>query len=316
MNIQSPGSTPKKNTIKLARKHLKKSPIQYKKRRKSSIPLKFREFISSNSLNKIMPKFSGKHHYTGEISSKDNKKLNIINTNIPEVSENSSNIKETIKIKNDKNSKKKENNNYFIHYIKNVYENESHLNKENIIKSAKKNIHDSFLKFIETNKNNRVPLAKRRNSALNEYFMKSNFHKINLGFDKDQINEKVPRSIIDKKQSAEIGKLLHKKKLDSKDKKHNNKSKHKHKNKDKDLEKDNKTAKKISNKIIKTSDITTHKKKIKDKEKDTLPNDDENENKANTEINTESTKTKKKSKIRKFLCCIINDNCDSSIENK
>ena len=160
---------------------------------------------------------------------------------------------------------------------------------------------------MESNKTFHNPAAKRRNSAFNGNFMKSNFHNINLGLDKEQLNHKVPYSIIDKKKSAEIGTLLHKKNLDNKEKeivkKYFNKSKHKNKdNKHKDKDKD---------KIIKNTDIATHKKKIKEKE--TLAEENENENKVNTENNTE---TKKQSKIKKFLCCIINDNCDSSIENK
>ena len=308
MNNLSPDHTPKKSTIKLARKQLKKSPIQYRKRRKSSIPLKLRQFITNNNINKIDPKLSCKNNFQGEISSKNEQKEDIINTNIPEVSENSSNIKEErkTKIKKIKHKKKNnnENNNYFIHYIKNVYENESHLNKENIIKSAKKNINDSFLKFVESNKTFHNTAGKRRNSAFNGNFMKSNFHNINLGLDKEQLNRKVPYSIINKKKSAEIGTLLHKKNLDNKEKeivkKYFTKSKHKNKdNKHKDKDK-----------TIKNSDIATHKKKIKEKE--TLAEENENENK----VNIETIKTKKQSKIKKFLCCIINDNCDSSIENK
>jgi phosphoenolpyruvate carboxylase len=139
--------------------------------------------------------------------------------------------------------------------------------------------------------------------------MKSNFHNINLGLDKEQLNRKVPYSIINKKKSAEIGSLLHKKNLDNKEKeivkKYFTRSKHKNKdNKHKDKDK-----------IIKNSDIATHKKKIKEKE--TLAEENENENKVNTENNNiETIKTKKQSKIKKFLCCIINDNCDSSIEKK
>jgi hypothetical protein len=312
MNDLSPNHTPKKSTIKLARKQLKKSPIQYRKRRKSSIPLKLRQFITNNNINKIDPKLSCKNNFQGEISSKNEQKEDIINTNIPEVSENSSNIKEErkTKIKKIKHKKKNnnDNNNYFIHYIKNVYENESHLNKENIIKSAKKNINDSFLKFVESNKTFHNTAGKRRNSAFNGNFMKSNFHNINLGLDKEQLNRKVPYSIINKKKSAEIGTLLHKKNLDNKEKeivkKYFTKSKHKNKdNKHKDKDK-----------TIKNSDIATHKKKIKEKE--TLAEENENENKVNTENNIETIKTKKQSKIKKFLCCIINDNCDSSIEKK
>ena len=324
MEIKSPADSTIKNKIKLTRNHFNKIPLNNRKRRKSSIPLQLRQLISNNSLNKIMPKLSCKNNFTGEISNKNEPLNDIINTNIPEVSENSSNIKEgkITKIKKRKKANNNENNNYFIHYINNIYENESHLNKENIINRAKKNIRDSFLKLVESNKTFHYPVARRRNSALNTNFSKSNFHNIKLYLDKEHLNKKEPLSILNKKQSANIGNLLHKKNLDGKEKekvkKFFNKNKNKTKDnrhKDKDFEKGTKTPEKnlSKEKTIRNSDKTIHKKKIKEKEKELLPN--ENEIKIISENNTESTKTKKKSKIKKFLCCFINDNCDSSFEN-
>ncbi len=48
------------------------------------------------------------------------------------------------------------------------------------------------------------------------------------------------------------------------------------------------------------------------KEKETLLNDDENKNKANSEINTERTKTKKKSKLKylSWALVIISTYCE------
>lgn len=324
MNTPSTGNlSPKKITIKQARKQLTKSPLKYKRRRKSSIPLQLKEFITNNKINQITPESSTKKSYKGRYSCKKNYVKDIINTSIPEESENSSNHKDDKykKIKKLKQTKQKQtkknettgNNNYYIHYIKNVYENESHLNKENILKSAKKNINESFLKFLESNKNLRDS-AKRRNSALNSNFFKSNIHNINFGLDKEFINHKTPASIIDKKKSEEIGNLLHKRHLDDKQKEYVKNYFHKSKHKNKDNKHKNKenekspinTEKKL--KAIKNNDIC-HKNKLKEKE--IL----ENEKKEDTENNTESIKSKKKNKLRKFLCCILNCNCDSSVDN-
>lgn len=320
MNTPSSGNcSPRKITIKKARQQLTKSPLKHK-RRKSSIPLQLKELITSNKINQIIPESSTKKSYKGGYSFKKNYINDIINTSIPEESENSSNHKDDkykkikklkqIKQKQTKKNETTENNNYYIHYIKNVYENESHLNKENILKSAKKNINESFLKFLETNKN-LGESAKRRNSALNSNFFKSKVHNLNFGLDKDLINNKTPGSIIDKKKNEEMGNLLHKRNLDDKQKKYINNYFHKSKHKNKDNKHKNKRNEKSPIKIekkIKNNDIC-NKKKLKEKE--IL----ENEKKEDTENNTESTKSKKKNKLRKFLCCILNSNCDSSVDN-
>ena len=88
MDIKSPADSTKKSTIKATRKQFNKIPLNNRKRRKSSIPLQLRQLISNNSLNKIMPKLSCKNNFTGDISTKNEPLKDIINTNIPEVSEN------------------------------------------------------------------------------------------------------------------------------------------------------------------------------------------------------------------------------------
>ena len=120
--------------------------------------------INNSSVSKIRKTESfSKNSNKGGIPNKKIFLKEMINTSIPEVSERSSNnYKEEKKIKNNK----KKDDKYYIHYIKNVYEKESHLNRENIIKNAKKNIHESFLKFLQQNKNNLRNSSRRRNSAL------------------------------------------------------------------------------------------------------------------------------------------------------
>ena len=318
MNIPLPDNSPsRKISIRTTRNNFAELPLKNNRRRKSSISLQLRNLINNNNQNKKLPELSIKNNYKEPSSSKKNIK-EIVNGSIPEESETSSNNNKEDKIKKKKKLKKKgkvnENNNYYIHYIKNVYENESHLNKENLIKSANKNISHSFLKFIESNNNLRNS-SKRRNSALNKNLFKSKFHNINLYLDKEQINQNIPASIIDKKKISELESLLHKKKLDDKQKEivkiYLNKSKHKN-NKHKEEENCITIAdKNINNEKnnINNNDDMNIKKNVK--EKDIL----ENEKKADTENNTESTKSKKRSKIKKFLCCIINSNCDSSVDN-
>ena len=343
MNNTPGNCSPLKNTISKARKELNSSPLKLRERRKSSIPLQLVEFI-----NQMKPDSASKKSYKGDCSNKRNHLRKMINTSIPEESENSSikenknkkekkekkvkKIKSEKREKIDKNEKSErkgkkdkkneiENNNYYIHYIKNVYENEPHLNKDNLFKSANKNVNETLINFLESNKNIK-PVFKRRNSAMNRDLFKSNLMNKNLFLDKIQINSKLPESIINKKKSGDV--LLHKKKdLKEKDntKSHNNnnngnknksknknkdKKKYKEKNKTKDKDKD-KDKNKDSNE---ENNINTENQKKNIKEKEIL----ENEKKTETENNIEHTKIKKINKFKKFLCCFIN-NGDDSIEN-
>jgi len=343
MDSPSGNISPIKNTIRKARRELNSSPLKFRKRRKSSIPLQLVEFI-----NQIKPDSASKQSYKGEYTNKNHLRK-MINKSIPEESENSSIIenknnnkkekkeKKEKKIKNEKREKKDknnekserkdkkdkkneiENNNYYIHYIKNVYENESHLNKDNLFKSANKNnnINETLMNFLESNKNIK-PVFKRRNSAMNKELFKSNLVNKHLLLDKIQINSKLPESIINKKKSQDI--ILHKKK-DVKEKENakshlyntsGNKNKSKNKNKDKKKYKDkNKTKEKDKNKDSnEENNINTENQKKNVKEKEIL----ENEKKTETENNIENTKIKKINKFKKFLCCFIN-NGDDSIEN-
>ena len=373
MNITPENISSTKSTIKLARRELNKFPLDNSKARKSSIPLQLRELLSNNNLSQIAPDALTKSSFKGNFSTKKKLLNDIINTSIPEVSENSSNnkdekinkekkhikhIKENKHIKHIKekkeNKKEIEKNNYYIHYIKNVYENDPHFNKESIVNSTNKKInnHDIYSKFLEQNRNI-TPINWRRNSDYNKNFLKSNFKHINLILDKEQLNSKKAGSIINKKMSENnIGSFLRKKQLEEKQKEiiklyinnNKNKSKHKHKEKskhkvkdkekekekdkdkdkekDKDKDKDNENEEKNAINIV-NIDENEHKKEndsMTKKENDSITKKErvrkkeslDNERKTVTENNMESIKIK--SKVRKFLCCIIN-NGDSSIEN-
>lgn len=338
MSLKS--SSPIKNTIKIARKEFAKTP-KYKKRRKSSIPLQLVEFIKNNELNQNKNE-STKNSYRIDFSGKKNYLRDIINSSIPEESENSSNINN----KDDKNKKDKkenkqtkngiENNNYYIHYIKNVYENEPHFKKNRILKSEKKLNNEDFKKFEENNENMRLSY-KRRHSCFNKNVLKSNTNNLNMILEKENLNSKLNNSIINKKKVVKLSSLIHKKKnLEEREKDHikvynnshgknnkiSNKDKKKTKKKEKDKDKEKEDGKENNkekdkfmdeeNNIILEStkkDENINKKK-KVKQKTSIESDKKEEIENNT-----SNKTNIKSKFKKFLCCFIN-NEDSSFDNK
>ena len=314
----------KKNSAQLTRKDFTKSSINNiinikTKRRRSSKPLQLKEFRNKTDLNKKAPDPLIRKSVQNNFHSKKKYLRDIINTSIPEVSENSS---------NNKDKKDIENNNFYIHYIKNVYEKEPHLNKKSILNNKsniKEKINNTYLRFLESNKNVK-PINWRRNSCLNKNYLNNNYHDnnnlINFILDKENLNSKKAISIINKKNSTEIGSLFHKRKLGEKEKfrasihksrnksKHKNKEKSKNKNKEKEKEKvKEKDNNEDINNINENRNSTTSPNKAKQKE--LL----ENEKKTDIENNNENLKiNKKKSKLKKFLCCFIN-NGDSSIEN-
>jgi hypothetical protein len=357
MNFLASKSPSNKNTIKLARNELIKSPLKYRERRKSYIPQNALAFIRNNDLNQIKPEAT-KYSCKGDHSSKKKYLKETTNTNIPEEeSENFNKFsvkknKKGKKVKKNKKEKKDkkenqenqeikneiENNNYYIHYIKNVYEDENHLNKKNIIKSADKENNEIQVKFLESNRNVK-PFHKRRNSALNRNIFKSNLNNVNLLLDKEQLNQKLPFSIINKKKSAEISTLIPKNNLDEKKKEiiksflhknSSNKNKSKHKNKERKKSKDKEKEKEKNKGKDKEKNKEKEKENENDKVIDLENNDDDNkkkdeysnqkekellENEIKTEMDTnnKSSKIKKKRKL-KFLCCFFGNN-DSSFEN-
>ena len=305
--------SPNKNIIINTRNEISKSPLKYRKRRKSSIPLQITEFIKKNGFHQINCEAFNKDSYKGDYSGKKVNIKNIINTSIPEVSENSSNNRENKNKKTKKkqakkeNKNEKENHNYYIDLVQNIYEKEPHLGKENLIKSEKKKDNDNNMKLNEV-KQNFKKITKRRNSELTKFYLKYNFNK-------EPITQNIKSStLINKKKSCEIMKLAHKKNSEEKEKnKSNRKNKEKHKIKEKhdnkEIKDNNKHTKNGDNTPKKNSGSIIIKKKVR--EKDTLENEKKTENDNN--IN-ENKSPKKINKLKKFFCCLIN-NGESSIDN-
>ena len=281
-------NSPKKSMIKLTSNVFDNSPIKSFHRMKSSSPIKFKRFISSNNLaglyqdkisnkNSIKECFSIKKYYWDKM-----------NTRIPEESE-SSYLEPGIARKETKTK----NNNYYINYIKNIYENEHHLNKETFIKTPSNKI-TTINKFEDSS----GKLIKRRFSAFSDQFLRLNFHK-KFCAEKGQyisspINKKIRsanlNNLIKKKKSNEIEIL---RKHSSNLSKSKNKSKHKSKgiSKDKNKNNDKKSKNNIQNKKIK--------EKIKTKDNDI---------EISTKVESVNNNKIKSKTIKFFLCCLVNDN--------
>ena len=274
--------------IKLTRNAFDNSPIKSFHKMKSSSPIKFKRFINCNNLEGL---------YQEKISNKNSNKecfsikkyyWEKINNRIPEESENSY-LEKGITRKETKTK----NNNYYINYIKNIYENEPHLNKETFIKTPSNKI-TTINKFEDSS----GKLIKRRFSAFSDQFLRLNFHK-KFCAEKGQyisspINKKIRsanlNNLIKKKKSNEIEIL---RKHSSNLSKSKNKSKHKSKgiSKDKNKNNDKKSKNNIKN------------KKIKEKIK-TNDNDIE----ISTKVESVNDNKIKNKTIKFFLCCLVNDN--------
>ena len=280
--------SPKKSLI-MTRNVFYNSPIKSFHRMKSTSPIKFKRFISCNNLeglykdkisnkNSIKECFSIKKNYWGKM-----------NTRIPEESE-SSYFEKGI------TGKETKNNNYYINYIKNIYENEPHLNKETFIKTPSHKIMN-----IDKVDDSSGKLIKRRFSAFSDQFLRLNFHKKFCAEKGQHISSPIHKklksenlnNLIKKKKSNEIDIL---RKHSSNLSKSKNKSKHKSKgiSKDKNKNNDKKSKNNIQNKKNKEN-----KEKIKTKD-----NDIENSTKVES-VNNNKIKNKT---IKFFLCCLVNDN--------
>ena len=312
--------SPKKNIIISTRQELKKLPIKYSRRRKSSIPLQLKEFITGNGLNHLNNENSPKKSHIDNYSSKKHFFYNL-NNNIPEESESaiSSVNKNNKKYNFNKNGKQK--NNYYINYVKNIYENESHFNNNTIVKSKKKNFNNSFYSNIVDSNQKLLKISKRRNSAFNHDLLKLNFLN-NICLEKDQSNKKMPTSSLNKLKSAELSNLLFSKNLNENEKDYlksymNKKSKSKSKKKNKNKKKDSSETKNKNNGKNNKNDINIYNKtKIEEKESEKV-NDFEKMNKTQINGNNNNNKSKmKKISLKKFFCCLINKGGDSSIENE
>ena len=300
--------TPKKKMLRYARKKLSVTPIKFVERRNSSIPLQLKELISKNGLNQANNEISKKNSFKGYYSSKKHC-FQDINSSIPEESDYISNEEnKSKKSKNDKIGKTHiKDNYYYINYINNVYKNESHLNKESIIKTPKANYNKSFYSNIINPNKRDINIYKRRNSALNNDFFNLNFHK-NLCLDKEPSNQKLPNSFLNKMKSAKLNNLIKKITINEKETTKNNvhnKSKSKKKKKSSNDSKHKDSNKKIKN----NNNNIKNEKKVNENEK---INDIENAPKTDTVDNNKKNKIKIKS-VKNFLCCLISSDEPSII---
>ena len=224
-----------------------KSPKNMKRRRSSSIPLNLKESINcSNIIRLNQEKLSNINTHKDSYSIKKYY-FDKINTSIPEESESFSKVEEA--------SKKRDiiHNDYYLNYIKNLYENETHLNKETFIK-----IPSNKQKCIKKYEHSNIKLFKRRNSSLSDQLLNLNFHKKFC----DEKGQLIPAP--NKIKSAKLNNLLKKKKSSPNEilRIHNNISKPKDKSK-------NKSKDKCINNDKKSKDNSKNKKKLRNRKSKT-----------------------------------------------
>ena len=301
-------NTPKKSVRRSSKRLLTNSHLKYRGRRHSLNPVELKKFIS-NDLTNIKPDNNNiRNSLKNNLNlSYKNIYLKDLNSSIPEVPESISNS-----IEEKKNSvlKSKKNivqtNKYFINVIKNVYENENHLNKNSIIKKKYNNLESSFTNHLDPNKK-WIFNSKRRNSAVNKDFFGLNFDK-NIIMEKLNMNRNASSTNVHKLKNDELNNLLHKKNLNNEEKEivktYFKKNKYKSSKRGKDKNKTKSSGKKNK----KSNENKNNKKKVKEREK-AKDNDIENSTKAETVTNSA------KKKFKKFLCCLIN-NDNSSNENE
>ena len=247
--------------------------IKNAKRRKTSLPLQLKSIIKNGGIHPIkLNKDSFKKKYS---SSKK-----ILNLNGIKSIEKETKIENKSKNDISKSSSKKinKNNNYYIRYIKNIYQNEDHLLNKNLF-NKKKSVSNNNLLFLNLIKNKHNETTKRRHSGVTQ----GKLEELNFGHKNVNFNDKT--SFNSKNQQISI--LLHKKKL-NKDEKKQLKQLFKNNNKEK-------------NEI----------KKIKKNSNNDVGNklDKKEEEKKNTEKVVKSENKNKKSKnslYKKFpLCCCL-----------
>jgi hypothetical protein len=304
--------TPKKNFKRSSKRLLTNTHLKYRGRRHSLNPLELKKFVSNDLTNIDPEKKTLRKSLKNDLNlSYKNIYLQEINSRIPEVPESLSNS-----IEEKKNSQLKskkgivQNNKYFINVIKNVYENENHLNKNSLIKKKSNYLNSSFTNHLDSNKRF-INNSKRRNSAVNKDLMGLNFDK-NIIMEKLNMNRNISSTNVHKLKNSEINNLLHKKNLNTEEKEivktYFKKGRNSIPKKGKDKSKKRSKSKNSGKKSKKSNENINNNKKVKevDKVKD---NDIENSTKAETATNS----TKKK--FKKFLCCLIN-NDNSSTENE
>jgi len=209
--------TPKKSRFKPKKSNLimnNNSPIHAILRKQSFIPLK-----------SLQPFHNKIDFHKDSFSNKKPRRRNFSGETIPEEKENW--CKDKGKRDNphgNKSEKTKKiediDNDYFSNLTKNIYTNESHFDKNYIIKSPRKLNNNSKSNFYISTKTffNNTP---RRMSAINSDFVLSNLNQrkntdnINLNINKDglTINSNYKAPGLNRKLFAKVDILLHKKKL-------------------------------------------------------------------------------------------------------
>lgn len=181
----------------------KRSPVKSIERSISSIPYKIIKKINNNNdLRNLSPSIKKKRRRFFSVET------------IPEEQE-----KKGINNKNMEENK----NDYFVNFTKDVYINESHLSKNNIIKSPRKKDNNSKSNYISTKTilNN---TSQRKMSAMNSDLFSLNFNKRkytdNQNIIKDglTINSNYKAPFINKKLCQQLDDILHKKKLSKNEK--------------------------------------------------------------------------------------------------
>ena len=301
--------TPKRSQMNLTKNNLNTHLSSSKniiKRRKSFIPIGVLNLLkesNNNSKNKVCS------------SLKKQVRRSLAIESIPEEQEHKKINKKEKVIKNNsqKMSKFKEyQNNYFINLIKNVYTNESHLNKDNILRKSQQ-LTDSLKKQIISNKDlfdkrlsanginfNLIPFSsnKLKNQELNEkdkLTMNSNLNihssnykllkNITHYFDKNNLSKKEKKSIINYIEKSQEISPVPKHKLNDIHLKSQKSKKKKKKKRNEELLIQNKTTEKEIN-------------------KDNKNNNNNKGNNNNIVTNNIIQQPEKINCFKAFLCCL------------
>ena len=270
-----------------------RSPVKSIERSISSIPYKvIKKFKNNNDLQNESAsiKKKRKRFFSVETIPEEQEKKGKNDKNKNNIYEKE--FKENINIEENKND-------YFVNFAKNVYINESHLSKNNIIKSPrKKDINNSKSNYISTKTilNN---TSQRKMSAMNSDLFSINFNKRknteNQNMIKDglTVNTNYKTNVKNKKLCQKLDNILHKKKLSENEKEFIIN----YLEKKKDLL--NSPKHKIKNNEVRVS----RKKQIKEKI-ETVKTQNENNNNnillISDKVNTEKTKFKW---FNIVLCC-------------
>ena len=271
-----------------------RSPVKSIERSISSIPYKvIKKFKNNNFLQNesVSIKKKRKRFFSVETIPEEQEKKGKNDKNKNNIYEKE--FKENINIEENKND-------YFVNFAKNVYINESHLSKNNIIKSPrKKDINNSKSNYISTKTilNN---TSQRKMSAMNSDLFSINFNKRknteNQNMIKDglTVNTNYKTNVKNKKFCQKLDNILHKKKLSENEKEFIIN----YLEKKKELE--NSPKNKIKSKEVKAARKKQNKEKIETVKTQNEKNSNDNILLISDKINSEKTKFKW---FNFVLCC-------------